>query len=127
MDQIGLLWCFGHHQLWMVWKHFSSSILSKLVVVASHSYIYNVKSFCNWICDYKSFLLHATKDSCFNRRNCWFEHKSNTWVGKFLVVTQNEHAKWMCQVQCTKPPNVKFNITKTFAKLLAHCDALANK
>ncbi len=108
----------GCHQLWMMWKHFSSSFLSKLVVVTSHSYIYNVKPFCNWICDYKSFLPHAMEDNWNdNHKNCWLGHKSNTRVSRFLVVIQNEHATWMCQAQCRKPTNVKFNITKTFARL----------
>jgi hypothetical protein len=65
----------------MIYMHFPS----KLILVASHNCICNLKSFCNQICDYKLFLPCATKDSHIgSHKNGWFGHvtKLMGWNGK---------------------------------------------
>ncbi len=81
----------GCHQKWMIYVYFSFSFSSKLTLVTSINCICNYKPLCNHLCDYKSFLPNAMKDShIYSHKNGWFGHKSQmhglewTW---FLVVT----------------------------------------
>ncbi len=61
------------------WRHFTFSFSFKLVVITNYNCTYNVKPFCNWTCDYKSFLPRVTKDSLNNNhKNGWFGHKLQT-------------------------------------------------
>jgi hypothetical protein len=54
-------------------------IWSKLIVVASHSCICNLKPFCNCICHYTLFLPFAMEDGYIgNCKNDWFGHKLQT-------------------------------------------------
>jgi hypothetical protein len=64
---------------WMIWLHFSSSFLSKLIVVASHSHICNLKPFCNH--NTSCFYVVLRGQSYWNltsTKNGWFGHKLQT-------------------------------------------------
>jgi hypothetical protein len=50
-----------------------STFSFKLIIVITR--IYNLKPFCNWMCDYNSFLTLTTEDNC---KNGWIGHKLQT-------------------------------------------------
>jgi hypothetical protein len=72
--------------------YFLFSFTSKLTLVASISHICKYEPFCNHLCDYKSFLPSAIKNSyIYNGKNGWFGHKSQThglkWTRFLLMFT----------------------------------------
>ncbi len=72
--------------------YFLFSFSSKLTLVASISHICNCEPFCDWLCDHKSFLLVAIKDSyIYNGKDGWFGHKLQThglkWTRFLLMFT----------------------------------------
>lgn len=69
----------------MIWLEFLSSILFKLTIVTCHSHIYNLKSFCNFIYNFKSFLHEAMENNHIDdHKNDWFDtsHKPISWYGQ---------------------------------------------
>lgn len=94
------------------WRHFTSSFSSKLIVITNYNCTYKVKPFCNWICDYKSFLPCVTKDSPNNNhKNDWFGHKFQThgWVWtRFCVVFAFNLETWTTWLSETMKHNMVF-------------------
>jgi hypothetical protein len=81
---------------WMIWLHFSSSFLSKLIVVASHSHICNLKTNCNHNTSCFFCCAKRTVTLTIWQAQKWliWTQVANTWVSMHMIPCSDVAKIW---------------------------------